>query len=78
MHREWIDARLAEGNTNALELHRQLTAMGFRGSYGSVRRYVTKRLGAAGKTRERSQRGRASACTSTVREAIVLRVGSPT
>ena len=52
-HREWIDARLAEGNTNALELHRQLAGMGFRGSYGSVRRYVTKRLGAAGKKRER-------------------------
>ena len=27
--------------------------MGFRGSYGSVRRYVTKRLAAAGKKRER-------------------------
>jgi transposase len=53
-HREWIDARLVEGNTNAVELHRQLTEMGFRGSYGSVRRYVTKRLGAAGKKRERS------------------------
>jgi transposase len=52
-HREWIDARLAEGNPNAIELHRQLTAMGFRGSYGSVRRYVTKRLGAVGKKRER-------------------------
>jgi len=54
VHRDWIDARLAEGNTNALELHRQLTAMGFRGSYGSVRRYVTKRLGAIGKKRDRS------------------------
>ena len=54
VHRDWIDARLAEGDTNALELHRQLTAMGFRGSYGSVRRYVTKRLGAIGKKRERS------------------------
>lgn len=53
-HREWINARLADGNQNALELHRQLIAMGFRGSYGSVRRYVTKRLGAVGKKRERS------------------------
>ena len=53
-HREWIDARLAEDDPNALELHRQLTAMGFRGSYGSVRRYVTKRLGAAGRKRERT------------------------
>jgi transposase len=54
VHRDWIDARLAEGNTNARQLHRQLTAMGFGGSYGSVRRYVTKRLGAIGKKRERS------------------------
>ncbi len=52
-HREWIDARLAEGNTNALALHRQLIGMSFRGSYASVRRYVTTRLGAAGKTRNR-------------------------
>jgi transposase len=53
LHREWIDGRLAKGEPNALELHRQLTAMGFRGSYGSVRRYVTKRLEAAGKKRAR-------------------------
>jgi transposase len=54
VYREWIDARLAEGNPNALELHRQLTSMHFRGSYGSVRRYVAKRLAAAGKTCERT------------------------
>jgi Transposase/zinc-finger of transposase IS204/IS1001/IS1096/IS1165 len=52
-HREWIDTRLAEGGTNAVALHRQLTGRGYRGSYGSVRRYVTKRLGVAGKKRER-------------------------
>jgi transposase len=52
-HREWIDVRLAEGGTNAVALHRQLTRRGYRGSYGSVRRYVTKRLGVAGKKRER-------------------------
>jgi transposase len=52
-HREWIDARLAEGVTNVVELHRQLTERGFQGSYGSVWRYVTKRLGAAGKKGER-------------------------
>jgi transposase len=52
-HREWIDAQLAEGEPNAIELHRRLQAMGFRGSYGSVQRYVTKRLKAAGKTRAR-------------------------
>jgi hypothetical protein len=53
-HREWIDARLAEGLTNVVELHRQLTERGFQGSYGSVWRYVSKRLGAAGKEHRRS------------------------
>ena len=48
-HREWIDAQLAEGLTNVVELHRQLTERGFKGSYGSVWRYVSKQLGAAGK-----------------------------
>ncbi len=52
-HREWIDARLAEGLTNVVELHRRLTEQGFQGSYGSVWRYVSKRLGAAGKKGER-------------------------
>jgi transposase len=52
-HREWIDSRLAEGEPNAIELHRRLRAMGFQGSYGSVQRYVTKRLRAAGKRRAR-------------------------
>jgi transposase len=52
-HREWIDARLADGLTNVVELHRQLTEQGFKGSYGSVWRYVSKRLSAAGKKPER-------------------------
>ena len=52
-YREWIDARLAEGFMNVAELHRQLTERGFRGSYGSVYEFVTKRLGAAGKRRDR-------------------------
>jgi len=51
--REWIDARLAEGLTSAAELHRRLTERGFRGSYGSVYQFVTKRLAAAGKRRDR-------------------------
>ena len=59
-HREWIDARLAEGNTNAADLHRQLTARGFRGSYNSVQRYVRSRLGAAGKNRKRANTMRPS------------------
>jgi transposase len=52
-YREWIDARLAEGFTNVAELHRRLTERGFKGSYGSVYEFVAKRLGAAGKRRER-------------------------
>jgi transposase len=51
--REWIDARLAEGFTNVVELHRQLTAQGYRGSYYTLRRYVAQRLAATGKKRGR-------------------------
>lgn len=52
-YREEIDRRIAEGRTNAAELHRDLAARGCRLSYASVRRYVTKRLAAAGKPRAR-------------------------
>ena len=52
-HREWIDARIAEGRINASELHAELVSKGVRLSYGTVRRYVTKRLGRAGKARPR-------------------------
>ncbi len=52
-HREWIDARLAEGLINVADLHRRLTKRGFKGSYASVYAFVTKRLGAAGKRRDR-------------------------
>jgi transposase len=52
-HRDWIDARLAAGDENAVDLHRRLAERGYRGSYGSVRRYVTRRLGAAGRARSR-------------------------
>jgi transposase len=52
-HREWIDARVAEGRINASELHRELAARGVRLSYAAVRRSLTKRLGRAGKTRPR-------------------------
>jgi transposase len=52
-HREWIDARIAEGRINASELHGELAARGVRLSYATVRRYLTKRLGRAGKTRPR-------------------------
>jgi transposase len=60
-HREWIDARIAEGCTNATDLHRQLVLRNFRGSYCSVQRYVRKRLGLAGKKRERAGAARPSA-----------------
>jgi transposase len=53
VHRDWIDARIAEGRINASELHAELVSKGARFSYGTVRRYLTKRLGHAGKTRPR-------------------------
>ena len=49
-HREWIDGCIAEGRINACELHRELASRGVRVSYASVRRFLTKRLGRAGKT----------------------------
>jgi transposase len=52
-HREWIDARIAEGRINASELHRELASKGVRLSSATVRRYVNKRLGRAGKARPR-------------------------
>ena len=58
--REWLDARIAEGYTNAADLHQQLKARGFRGSYSSVQRYVRKRLGAAGRKRERANAAKPS------------------
>jgi transposase len=60
-HREWIDARVAEGCTNAADLHRQLVLRGFRGSYCSVQRYVRMRLGLAGKNRQRAGAAKPSA-----------------
>jgi transposase len=53
-HREWIDARVAEGRINASELHRELAARGVRVSYATIRRYLTKRLGRVGKARPRA------------------------
>jgi transposase len=52
-HREWIDARIAEGRINASEFHRELAARGFHLSYATARRFLTKRLGRSGKTRPR-------------------------
>jgi transposase len=60
-YREEVDRRIAEGCTNAAELHRDLAARGCRLSYGSVRRYVTKRLAAAGESRARVNAAKAPA-----------------
>ncbi len=53
-HREWVDARVAEGRIDASELHRELVSRGVRISYSTVRRFLTRRLGRAGKTRPRA------------------------
>jgi predicted transcriptional regulator len=50
-YRAEIDRRVAEGCTNAAQLHRELVSQGCRHSSVSVRRYVRKRLAAAGKSR---------------------------
>jgi transposase len=52
-HREWIDARVAEGRINATELHGELGSRGVVCSYAAVRRYLNKQLGRAGKRRPR-------------------------
>jgi transposase len=49
-YRAEIDRRIAEGCTNAAKLHRELVSQGCRHSSVSVRRYVRKRLAAAGKS----------------------------
>jgi transposase len=50
----WIDEQINAGRDNAAELHRELTARGYQGSADSVRRFVTKRLAALGKQRQRA------------------------
>lgn len=52
-HRTWIGGQIAAGCTNAAELHRELTARGYRVSYPTVQRCVTRRLAAAGRPRTR-------------------------
>ena len=51
---KWIDEQILAGRDCGAELHRDLAAKGYRGSADSVRRYVTKRLAALGKKRERA------------------------
>ena len=52
-HRDWLDARIAEGRTNASEVHRELSAEGVGLSYATVCRYLTRRLGRSGQVRPR-------------------------
>jgi transposase len=54
----WIDEQLQAGRDNASELHRELTAKGYKGCSSSVRRFVTKRLAVLGKTRPRANAAR--------------------
>jgi transposase len=56
--RSWVDRRIGEGCMNAAEIHRELAARGCPASYHAVRRYVTKRLAAAGKVRDRANAAR--------------------
>ena len=65
-------------SSNVADLHRQLTERGFKGSYGSVYAFVTKRLGAAGKKRERLNAANPPVPSTAVGEAALLRVGPPT
>jgi transposase len=51
--RESIDGRIGKGCQNAKELHRELAGRGCPASYDSVRRFVTRRLAAAGQQRQR-------------------------
>lgn len=57
--RDWIDQRLAEGNCNAADLYRQLRERGCPASAVTVRRFVTRRLAATGRCRERSNAAQA-------------------
>jgi transposase len=52
-YREWVDGRIAEGQINASELHRELASRGVRLSYAAVRRFLAKRLGRVGQVRPR-------------------------
>jgi transposase len=53
-HQEWIDGQLLAGRDNAAQLHQELAERGYEGSYDAVRRFVTRRLAALGKKRQRA------------------------
>src|SRR5262249_52235560 len=51
--REYVDRRIGEGCHNAAQLHPELAARGCRAASSSVRRFVSRRLAAAGQKRQR-------------------------
>jgi transposase len=59
--RAYIDERIGAGCQDAKALHRELTERGSRASYDSVRRFVTRRLAAAGQRRKRANAAQAPA-----------------
>lgn len=52
--RTWIDEQIQAGRDNAVELHQQLVERGYAGGYDAVRRFLTRRLAALGKARDRA------------------------
>jgi transposase len=50
----WVDEQIQAGRSNAAELHRELQGRGYQGSAAAVRRFVARRLAAAGKPRQRA------------------------
>jgi transposase len=53
-----IDRRIQEGCQNAARLYRELAAPGCQGSSSSVRQFISRRLAAAGRTRQRANAAR--------------------
>jgi transposase len=53
-----IDRRIQEGCQNAAQLDRELAALGCQGSSSSVRQFISRRLAAAGRTRQRANAAR--------------------
>jgi predicted transcriptional regulator len=74
-HQEWIDARLAEGCENASELHRELVAKGLRLSYGSVAAVCHEATEGGRQESPPRQRSQGAGATSSLRKAIILRLG---
>jgi transposase len=56
-----VRTRLDEGCVNAAELHRELSANGYRLSYSAVQRFVRRHMGAAAARRAQAQRTKESA-----------------